>query len=522
MLSSFFYMGQITEQNRKTQLLRQIIRNLKRVGIPVLLYFVPTDIQSGVQYQGERCRYQIRRNVSFLEEVIRQEGASSYNFSESLGADYFVWRMTGDCVDEHLNEAGRDFVANELSKKIHFASNEKIGVVLPMSFNSIQFLFFFPVVVGLYFVLPHRLRSVMLLLASYAFYMAWRPKFVLIIIALTFIDYFAGILIGLAKTKRRRLLALLLSLSANLGILFFFKYFNFFNDSLRGVFGYFSAPYPIHPMDIILPLGISFHTFQTMAYTIEVYMGKHKPEKSLLNFALYVAYFPQLVAGPIERPGNLLPQFRQKFSFDYDRVTSGLKLMLWGMFKKVVIADNLSIFVNRVYNHPGDYEGISLVMATIFFAFQIYCDFSGYTDIAIGAAEVMGIRLMKNFDRPYFSKSIAEFWRRWHISLSSWFRDYLYIPLGGNRVSTSRRSINLFIVFLLSGPLARGQLDVHHLGSAPWVLYSLWNDNFALARRIEPGDQPQSPSLAIENAPGCLYLLSRLLCMDLLPRQQYP
>jgi D-alanyl-lipoteichoic acid acyltransferase DltB (MBOAT superfamily) len=182
-----------------------------------------------------------------------------------------------------------------------------------------------------------------------------------------------------------------------------------------------------------------------------VYRGAREPEKNLGIFALYVAYFPQLVSGPIERPGNLLPQFRQPIAFDYDRITSGLKLMLWGMFKKVVVADNLAVFVNRVYTHPTNYQGVSLIAATVFFAFQIYCDFSGYTDIAIGAAQVMGHKLMENFKRPYFSKSIGEFWRRWHISLSSWFRDYLYIPLGGNRVSVPRWYFNLFIVFLLSG-----------------------------------------------------------------------
>lgn len=320
-----------------------------------------------------------------------------------------------------------------------------------MSFNSVQFLLFFPLVTSLYFVLPHRLRAILLLLASYGFYMAWRPEFVILILGLTLVDYCAGLLIGRARGKARRLRFLLISLAANLGILFFFKYFNFFNDSLRGLFGILGQEYPIRALDIILPLGISFHTFQTMAYTIEVYMGRQKPEKNLLMFALYVAYFPQLVAGPIERPANLLPQFRARVSFDYERVTSGLKLMLWGMFKKVVIADNLAIFVDRVYNHPREFGGISLIIATVFFAFQIYCDFSGYTDIAIGAAQVMGHRLMENFRRPYFSKSVPEFWRRWHISLSGWFRDYVYIPLGGSRVAVSRRYANLAAVFLLSG-----------------------------------------------------------------------
>jgi D-alanyl-lipoteichoic acid acyltransferase DltB (MBOAT superfamily) len=230
-----------------------------------------------------------------------------------------------------------------------------------------------------------------------------------------------------------------------------FKYFNVLNANIS-VFGDwigFSNPFPF--LKILLPIGLSFHTFQALSYTIEVYRRNQKAERHLGIFALYVMFYPQLVAGPIERPQNLLHQFREQHDFEYARVTDGLKLMLWGFFKKVVVADRLAPFVNAVYDHPHQYAGISVIVATVFFALQIYCDFSGYSDIAIGSAQVMGFRLMRNFNLPYFSRSISEFWRRWHISLSTWFRDYVYIPLGGSRVSTARRYLNLMITFLLSG-----------------------------------------------------------------------
>lgn len=320
-----------------------------------------------------------------------------------------------------------------------------------MLFNSFHFLVFFPVVVTIYFIMPYKYRWVVLLLSSYYFYMAWEPAYLILILISTVIDYFAGIMMDRVPDKKRRLKYLLLSLTANLGLLFLFKYFNFFNLSFGAAFEYFGLPYTVPESTLLLPVGISFYTFQTLSYTIEVYRGKQETEYHLGRFALYVAFFPQLVAGPIERAGNLLPQLSKKFDFDYYRVTDGLKLIAWGMFKKVVIADRLAILVNIVYNDPFSYEGISLIVATVLFAFQIFCDFSGYSDIAIGAARVMGIKLMLNFDRPYFSKSISEFWKRWHISLSSWFKDYLYISLGGNRVPVPRWYFNLFIVFLVSG-----------------------------------------------------------------------
>jgi len=318
-------------------------------------------------------------------------------------------------------------------------------------FNSLEFVVFFPVVVGLYFACPARYRWGFLLAASYYFYACWKLEYLGLIIASTLVDYWAGRRMGECETRSARQPYLLLSLGVNLGILFAFKYFNFFNESVRAVFQQFDLFYGVPAFDVLLPVGISFYTFQTLAYTIDVYREQKEPEHHLGIFALYVSFFPQLVAGPIERSQNLIPQFKQKQSFDYDRVASGLKLMAWGFFKKLVVADRLALYVDEVYNNPGAYEGGPVVIATYFFAFQIYCDFSGYSDIAIGAARVMGYDLMDNFERPYFSKSIAEFWRRWHISLSTWFKDYLYIPLGGNRVPKSRWYANLMIVFVVSG-----------------------------------------------------------------------
>ena len=255
-----------------------------------------------------------------------------------------------------------------------------------MLFNSLHFLVFFPLVVLVYFLIPQRFRWIFLLLASYYFYMCWKAEYLILILASTLIDYYAGIQMGKTIIRKRRRKYLLLSLASNLGLLFAFKYFNFFSDSLRAVFASFNIMVDVPYFNILLPVGISFYTFQTLSYSIEVYRGHQKPEKHLGKFALYVAYFPQLVAGPIERSVRLLPQLHQKHEFDYNRVKSGLMLMLWGFFKKIVIADRASVLVNQVYNNPGDYTGLPLILATYFFAFQIYCDFSGYSDIAIGSA----------------------------------------------------------------------------------------------------------------------------------------
>ncbi len=320
-----------------------------------------------------------------------------------------------------------------------------------MLFNSLEFLIFFITVVSVYFVTPQKYRCILLLCASYYFYMCWRVDYIVLIITSTLIDYFVGIQMGKAKSKAKRKKYLIISLFTNLGLLFSFKYFNFFNDSLRYIFNRYNIFYDVPAFKVLLPVGISFYTFQTLSYSIDVYRGLQKPEKRLGVFALYVAFFPQLVAGPIERSTRLLPQFYKKHKFDYQRITEGLSLMLWGFFKKLVIADFLSIYVSQVYSHPGQYHGLPVVLATYFFAFQIYCDFSGYSDIAIGSAKVLGFELMNNFDRPYMATSFADFWRRWHISLSTWFKDYVYIPLGGNRVSNTRHYYNLFIVFVISG-----------------------------------------------------------------------
>ena len=319
-------------------------------------------------------------------------------------------------------------------------------------FNSLQFLFFFPAVTALYFLLPQRLRWQLLLLASCVFYMTFIPAYIAILGVTILIDYVAGRLIetpGISASRKRALLVV--SICSTCLVLFVFKYFDFFATNLDAMAHFFGWNCPISTLRIILPIGLSFHTFQSLSYVVEVYRGRQKAERHLGIYALYVMFYPQLVAGPIERPQNLLHQFYDEHPFDYQRVADGLKLMLWGMFKKVVIADRLAVLVGVVYGHPRDYAGWPLIVATVFFAFQIYCDFSGYSDIAIGSAQVMGFRLMDNFNRPYFSKSIAQFWSRWHISLSTWFRDYVYIPLGGNRARTWRWQFNLFMTFLISG-----------------------------------------------------------------------
>lgn len=319
-----------------------------------------------------------------------------------------------------------------------------------MLFNSIHFAFFFVIVTSLYFLLPHKYRWMLLLGSSCYFYMAFIPIYILILGFTIVIDYFAGIYIENAEGSQRKLF-LIFSLMANIGVLAVFKYYNFLNHNFSFLLHGFALNNPFPYLAILLPIGLSFHTFQAMSYTIEVYRGHQSAERHFGIYALYVMFYPQLVAGPIERPQNLLHQFREVHIFDYDRVTSGLRLMAWGLFKKVVIADRLAIVADTVYDNPQQHNSLGLIIGTVFFAFQIFCDFSGYSDMAIGAARIMGFKLMTNFNKPYQSKSINEFWKRWHISLSSWFRDYLYISLGGNRVTIPRWYLNLFIVFLVSG-----------------------------------------------------------------------
>lgn len=320
-----------------------------------------------------------------------------------------------------------------------------------MLFNSIEFLIFFPVVVALFFSSPHRWRTTILLVASYYFYMSWEPAYGLLILASTVIDYVAARLMSTAKNDWQRKILLAVSLTGNLGMLFFFKYFNFFFAAVSPLIQNFTPDFSSPTLNLLLPVGISFYTFQSLSYTIDVYRKKREPEKNFSIFALYVSFFPQLVAGPIETSTRLLPQFYKKMHPEAGRFVSGFRLALWGFFKKVVIADNAARIVDSIYNNSSDVNGLALMVGTFFFAIQIYCDFSGYSDIARGTARVMGYDLMLNFRRPYFAKSVSEFWRRWHISLMNWFREYIYFPLGGSRVSRLRWVRNIAIIFLVSG-----------------------------------------------------------------------
>ncbi len=320
-----------------------------------------------------------------------------------------------------------------------------------MLFNSVGYLVFLPVVVGVTFLLPNRFRWMWLLAASYFFYMCWNAAYALLLVASTLIAYFAGLVCDSTQDHRKKKLALAASVVVNLSILVVFKYWRFINHSMTGLFGALHWRWPVPDLDVLLPVGISFFTFQSMSYTFDVYRGKIKAERHLGYLGLYKAFFPQMVAGPIERGGHLLPQFRADHPWDWARVASGLELILWGLFKKVVIADRLSLFVDAVYNNVPRHNATDYALATYLFAFQIYCDFSGYSDIAIGSARILGIDLMKNFYAPYFSRSIQEFWRRWHISLSTWLRDYLYIPLGGSRNGKFNTYKNLLVTMLLGG-----------------------------------------------------------------------
>ena len=320
-----------------------------------------------------------------------------------------------------------------------------------MLFNSFAFLIFALLVIPLFFLLAHKHRWKLLWLSSCLFYMYLIPIYILVLFAVITIDYFAAIQIEKAEAKHKKKF-LLLSLLGNLGILFFFKYFNFFADNINNIASIFPILKPrLSHLDIILPIGLSFHTFQAISYVVEVYKGNQKAERNYGIYALYVMFFPQLVAGPIERPQNMLHQFHEEKKFSFDNFFSGLRLVLWGLFLKSVIADRLAIPVDTVYNSYYQWHGLAIFIATVLFAIQIYCDFAGYSYIAIGIARIMGFSLMKNFNHPYFSNNIEVFWKRWHISLSSWFRDYVYIPLGGNRVNTITHIRNILIVFVLSG-----------------------------------------------------------------------
>jgi alginate O-acetyltransferase complex protein AlgI len=356
-----------------------------------------------------------------------------------------------------------------------------------MLFNSFAFLIFFSVVVGAYFILPYRFRWMWLLGASSFFYMFFKPAYILILAATIVIDYVAGLYIDRYRENRRiRKWWLYASLAANVGVLAIFKYYNFLNANLAETLHLFGWKDPLPVLEILLPIGLSFHTFQAMSYTIEVYHGRQRAERHFGLYALYVMFFPQLVAGPIERPQNLLPQFRRQHVFEYERTVTGLRLMLWGFFKKMVVADNLGSVVDNVYAYPTQQNAITYLIAVYFFAFQIYCDFSGYTDIARGAARVIGFELMENFNLPYLAKSVGDFWRRWHISLSTWFRDYVYIPMGGSRRGLKTQCASLLAVFFLSG--------LWHGANWTYVIWGLLNGIYLIvevlvgsAKMKEPG-----------------------------------
>ncbi len=319
-----------------------------------------------------------------------------------------------------------------------------------MLFNSFAFAIFLPIVFILYWLLPHKFRWMLLLAASYYFYMSGSPNYVVLLFITTVASYAAARMMdNNSKTTKRVVLVGITAIC--LGVLFFFKYFNFTTSSIANFMSLFAIKFNPIMFNLVMPIGISFYTFKTLSYLIDVYNGKIKAENHFGYYATFISFFPDLLAGPIDRTQNLLPQIKEEHKFNYNQATYGLKLMAWGFFEKLVIADTLSKYVNTVYDAPQSFKGFALILATVLFTIQIYCDFSGYSNIAIGSAKLMGIDLMENFKSPYFSQSVREFWSRWHISLSTWFRDYVYIPLGGNRVSKPRHYLNLMITFLASG-----------------------------------------------------------------------
>ena len=342
-----------------------------------------------------------------------------------------------------------------------------------MLFNSIPFLIFFPAVVLLYFLIPDRFRTLWLLCVSYYYYMYLDPKYALFLIASTLITYTGGRLIAAADTVKKKKCLVAISVILNLFFLIFFKYANFLTDTCSGLLSLFGVQYEPTKLNLILPVGISFYTFQSMSYIIDSYRGEVKTEKNIIKYALFVSFFPNILAGPIERSKNLLKQFEEKHVFDYNRVRDGLILMLWGYFQKVVIAARLAILTDMVYGNFENHTGITLVIGIFFYGFEIYCDFASYSNIAIGAAKVMGFTLMTNFKQPFFSKNVKEFWRRWHISLNTWFVDYLYIPMGGSRVSKWRKYFNTMVVFLASG--------MWHGASLNYILWGAVNGIFQIA-----------------------------------------
>ncbi len=324
-----------------------------------------------------------------------------------------------------------------------------------MLFNSLSFAFFFPIVFILYWYLNKKnnliFQNLFLLVASYFFYACWNLSFMFLLIFSTLLDYYTGIKIHDESNIRKKKIWLWVSIGINLGFLGIFKYYNFFAISFAELLSHFGIKLDLWTLNVILPVGISFYTFHGLSYVIDIYKKKINPERNFINYSVFVSFFPLLVAGPIERATHLLPQILKKRSFNYKNAVNGLRQILWGLFKKIVIADNCAEFANKIFNNYTEYSGSTLVLGAIYFAFQIYCDFSGYSDIALGIARLLGFDLLKNFSFPYFSRDIAEFWRRWHISLSSWFKDYIYIPMGGSRGSLKRKLLNIFVIFIISG-----------------------------------------------------------------------
>ncbi|MBA3900667.1 MAG: MBOAT family protein [Bacteroidetes bacterium] len=361
-----------------------------------------------------------------------------------------------------------------------------------MLFNTIQFVFFLPAVILLYFAIPAKFRWMLLLAASYYFYMSWKLEYIFLIIFSTLIDYFIGLKMEKLQDKKARLPYLIMSLLTNFGLLFAFKYLNFFSENVNSAFQAFGFSQQVPYLELLLPVGISFYTFQTISYAIDVYSGKQKAERHLGYFALYVSFFPQLVAGPIERFSTLTPQLKGHHQFSYDNLANGLRLILYGLFVKMVIADNLSVYVDKIYAAPHDFDTFNILLGLCFYSFQIYCDFFGYSSIAVGSALIMGIKIMDNFKTPYLSNNIAEFWQRWHISLSTWFRDYLYFPMGGSNVLKFRWVLNVMAVFIVSG--------IWH--GANWT-FIIWGLLFGIVYLVEkfinrmfnlkPNPKPYSP-----------------------------
>lgn len=319
-----------------------------------------------------------------------------------------------------------------------------------MSFNSIHFLIFFPVITLVFYLLPHKLRWILLLTGSCIFYMSFIPQYILILFLTIVVDFWVALKMERSDSKNRKRY-LILSIVITCLILFVFKYFDFFNETTTLICAQLGIPYRIHNLGWVLPIGLSFHTFQSLSYVVEVYRGNQKAECHFGIYSLYVMFYPQLVAGPIERPQNLLTQLREYKVFKSSNISEGLRLILFGLFTKMVVADNLAPYVDEIYTNPALYKQTSILAAIFFYSFQIYCDFFGYTTIALGCAKLLGYNLMDNFNKPYLAKNLSDFWQRWHILLSTWFRDYIYFPLDGNKVSYAKWILNIFIVFLLSG-----------------------------------------------------------------------